>query len=142
MSVPLKPYVLRAGESASGCASGVKASVASTGGGFTLIQSHTAGGAPWHVHSREDEYFYVLEGEITVWCGKEEFHAGPGAFVFLPRGVPHAWDVKSGKATLLIMTVPAMLDEFLQEFHCAKSDERNAVAQKYGLTFFPGRPAT
>jgi len=137
-----KPYILQTGESVSGCAQGVKASVSSTAGGFTMIESHTAGGAPWHAHSREDEYFYVVEGEIIVWCGKEEFHAGPRSFVFLPRGVPHAWDVKPpGKATVLMMTVPAMLDEFLREFHAAKQDERNAVAQKYGLTFFGSRPA-
>ena len=76
MTETLKPYVLEAGESIPGCADGVKASVASTAGGFTMIESSTAGGAPWHVHSREDEYFYVVEGEITVWCGKETFHAG------------------------------------------------------------------
>jgi len=135
------PYILQAGENVPDCASGVKASVSSTAGGFTLIESHTAGGAPWHVHIREDEYFYVVEGEIVVWCGKEEFHAGPRSFVFLPRGVPHAWDVKSaGKATVLMMTVPAMLDEFLREFHAANPDQRNTVAQKYGLTFFASRP--
>ena len=136
-----KPYILHAGESAPDCASGVKASVSSTDGGFTLIESNTSGGAPWHVHTREDEYFYVVEGEIKVWCGKEEFHAGPRSFIFLPRNVPHAWDVKPpGKATVLMMTVPAMLDEFLREFHAAKPDQRNAVAEKYGLTFFAGRP--
>jgi len=136
-----KPYMLQAGESVPGCAGGVKASISSTAGGLTVIESFTAGGAPWHVHSREDEYFYVVEGEITVWCGKETFQAGPRSFVFLPRGVPHAWDVKSaGKATVLMMTVPAMLEEFLHEFHAAKPEQRGDVAQKYGLTFFAGRP--
>src|SRR5215472_7924495 len=141
MKEDLKPYLLQVGESVPGSVDGVKASVSSTAGGFTMIESHTAGGAPWHVHSREDEYFYVVEGEITVWCGKETFNASPRSFVFLPRGVPHAWDVKSaGKATVLMMTVPAMLDEFLREFHAAKPDQRGGVAQKYGLTFFSGRP--
>ena len=135
-----KSYLLRPGENIPGSAEGVKASVASTGGGLSIIESHTAGGAPWHVHSHEDEYFYVLGGEITVWSGDEEFHAGPRSFVFLPRGVPHAWDVKSGKATVLMMTAPAMLDAFLGEFHAAAPGERNGVAQKYGLTFFPSRP--
>src|ERR1043166_5162425 len=136
-----RPYVLQAGEGVPGFDSGVKASVSSTAGGFTLIESCTAGGAPWHVHSREDEYFYVVEGEIKVWCGKAEFHAGPRSFVFLPRGVPHAWDVRSpGKATVLMMTVPAMLDVFLREFHAATGAQRDAVALKYGLTFFAGPP--
>ena len=136
-----KPYLLRPGECFPGHADGVKASVDSTSGSFTLIESHAAGGAPWHVHTREDEYFYVVDGEITVWCGKEEFRAGPGSFIFLPRGTPHAWDVTSRtKATVLMMTVPAMLDEFLSEYHRATPDLRNAVARKYGITFFAGRP--
>jgi len=137
-----RPYMLEAESGVPGFGVGVKASVRSTGGGFTMIESSTKGGAPWHVHTREDEYFYVLEGKIVVWCGEEEFHAGPGAFVFLPRGIPHAWDVESeGKAKLLMMTVPAMLEEFLREFHAAKGQERDAVAAKHGITFFSGRPA-
>jgi len=137
-----RPYVLQAGKGVPGFDSGVKASVSSTAGGFTLIESCTAGGAPWHVHSREDEYFYVVEGQIVVWCGEEVFHAGPRSFVFLPRGVPHSWDVESpGRATVLMMTVPAMLEEFLRDFHAATPDQRDRVAEKYGLTFFPGRPS-
>lgn len=137
----IRPYLLGPGENFPGCTEGVKASLHSTGGGFTMIESHTAGGAPWHVHTREDEYFYVVDGEITVWCGKEEFRAGPGSFIFLPRGIPHAWDVSSRtKAKVLMMTVPAMLDEFLREFHAAAPDQRAAVARRYGITFFAGRP--
>jgi len=137
-----RPYVLQAGKGVPGFDSGVKASVSSTAGGFTLIESCTAGGAPWHVHSREDEYFYVVEGQIVVWCGEEVFHAGPRSFVFLPRGVPHSWDVESpGRATVLMMTVPAMLEEFLRDFHAATPNQRASVAEKYGLTFFPGRPS-
>jgi mannose-6-phosphate isomerase-like protein (cupin superfamily) len=136
-----KPYLLKPGESLPDWGNSVKASADSTGGGFSLIESSTAGGAPWHVHTREDEAFYVIEGAIVVWCGSEIFHAGPGCFVFLPRGIPHAWDVESeGKARLLMITVPAMLEQFLKGFHAAVTDQRPAVAAKYGLTFFPGRP--
>jgi mannose-6-phosphate isomerase-like protein (cupin superfamily) len=136
-----KPYLLKAGQAVPGGDPGVKASVSSTGGHFTLIESITAGGAPWHVHTREDEYFYVVDGEIIVRCGKHVFEAGPRSFVFLPRGVPHAWDVKSaGKATVLMMTVPAMLDEFLRDFHAANPEQRQAIAEKYGLKFFAGPP--
>jgi quercetin dioxygenase-like cupin family protein len=111
MNKNIEPYVLRPGESFPGSADGVKASGHSTSGGFTMIESQAASGAPWHVHTREDEYFYVVDGEIMVWCGKQEFRAGPRSFVFLPRGIPHAWDVTSrSKAIVLMMTVPAMLD--------------------------------
>jgi len=103
---------------------------------LTLIESHTRGGAPWHVHTREDEYFYVLNGAISVHLGREVHTAGPGSFVFLPRGIPHAWDVQGESATLLMMTVPAMLEEFLREFHAAATRaDRDQVATSYGIEF-------
>lgn len=134
------PYFLPPGEGVPGFGADVKAGRVSTGGGLTVIESRTTGGAPLHIHTREDEYFYVVEGTISVQCGEEEFEAGPRSFVFLPRGVPHSWDVVGDEATLLLMTVPAMLEEFLHEYHQAFSkppEERNRVAAKYGITFLP-----
>lgn len=131
-------YLLKPGEGVADFGSAVKAAGISTGGKLTLIESHTTGGAPLHVHSREDEYFYVVEGTIVVTCGAEVFEAGPRSFVALPRGIPHAWDVASdGPATLLMITVPAMLEEFLHEYHAAPQAERDQVAAKYGITFLP-----
>jgi quercetin dioxygenase-like cupin family protein len=109
---------------------------------IAVIESRTTGGAPWHVHSHEDECFYVLEGRILVQSGEEVFEAGPRSFVFLPRGVPHYWDVlgedgQTGEATLLMITVPAMLAEFLVEYHAAQGKERSEVAARYGVTFLP-----
>jgi mannose-6-phosphate isomerase-like protein (cupin superfamily) len=136
-----KPYLLRAGEGVSGFGPAVKASRLSTRGGLTLIESCTRGGAPWHVHGNEDEYFYVVEGTIVVYCGTEVLEAGPRSFVFLPRGVPHAWDVAGGgTATVLMMTVPAMLEEFLRDYHAARTRGQQAAdeaAAKYGITFLP-----
>jgi quercetin dioxygenase-like cupin family protein len=134
----MKPYAVHAGEGVAGVDAAVKASRISTGGNLTVIESRTKGGAPWHVHTREDEYFYVLEGTIVVRCGEENFTARPGSFVFLPRGIPHTWDVGDhGEATLLMMTVPAMLEEFLKEFHAASTKEdRDDVAARYGIQFF------
>jgi mannose-6-phosphate isomerase-like protein (cupin superfamily) len=130
-------YVLGPGEGVAG--PDVKASRNSTGGCLTLIESHTRGGAPMHVHSRDDECFYVLEGSITVRCGEQQFEAGPRSFVFLPRGIRHAWDVIGDEpATLLILTMPAGLDEFLREYHAAGSapnDVKDRIAAKYGITW-------
>jgi quercetin dioxygenase-like cupin family protein len=130
----LTGYVLGAGEGVEGAAE-VKASRVSTGGALTLIESTTNGGASRHVHSREDEYFYVVEGAITVECGAERWEAGPRSFVFLPRGVPHAWDVVGDEATVLLMTVPAGLEAFLDEYHAATGSARKAVAAEYGIEF-------
>jgi mannose-6-phosphate isomerase-like protein (cupin superfamily) len=73
----------------------VKATAESTGGAYGLVESLIAPGfsPPLHVHHREDEAFWVLEGEVTMQCGDRR--AGPGAFVFLPRDVPHSFVVES-----------------------------------------------
>jgi quercetin dioxygenase-like cupin family protein len=132
----ITPYVLQSGEGLPNSGSDVKASGASTGGVLTLIESRTTGGAPLHVHTREDEYFYVVEGTITVQVGDDHYEAGPRSFVFLPRGIPHAWDVVGSEATLLLMTIPAGLDTFLDEYHAAATrEERDQVAARYGITF-------
>ena len=103
---------------------------------MTLIESHTDGGAPPHVHQREDEAMYVLSGRIVVHVGDEEFHVGEGGFVFMPRGVVHDWDVEGETASVLIMAAPGGLERFLDEFHAAGDwSARDEVAERYGLTF-------
>jgi quercetin dioxygenase-like cupin family protein len=131
--MPAKPYMLKADEGLS--SSDLKASKVSTGGMLTLIESYTDGGAPLHVHSNEDEAFYVVEGTITVTVGDEHYEAGPRSFVFLPRGIPHSWDVVGERARVLMITVPAMLEEFLSEYHAAPANERDTIATKYGIKF-------
>jgi quercetin dioxygenase-like cupin family protein len=131
-----KGYILRSGEGVTPDDSSTKASKVSTAGSMTLIESTTTGGAPLHVHTREDEYFYVVEGMIKVRLGDETFEAGPRSFVCLPRNIPHEWDVVGAEATVLMMTVPAGLEEFLAEYHAAESREaRNHIAAAYGITF-------
>lgn len=128
-------YLLRAGEGIK-ADSALKASAASSGGSLTFIDSQTDGGAPPHVHTREDEAMYVLDGAIVVRIGEEEFHAGVGDFVFMPRGVEHSWDVDGASARVLIVAAPGGLDRFLDEFHAAGDwPARDAVAERYGLTF-------
>jgi quercetin dioxygenase-like cupin family protein len=133
----LQPYILHAGQSLDGHDTGVKASISSSGGKLTLIESHTHGGAPLHLHTKEDEYFYVVEGEIIVKCNGEVFNAKKGAFIFLPRDIAHEWDVVGENgATVLMITVPAMLEDFLHKFHQAGSKEaRESVAAAFGLKF-------
>jgi quercetin dioxygenase-like cupin family protein len=50
-------------------------------------------GPPLHVHTREDETVYVLEGEFRWKLGDETSVTGPGSFVFIPRGLQHTWQV-------------------------------------------------
>jgi quercetin dioxygenase-like cupin family protein len=129
-------YVVRPGEGAAGQNDpAVKASRVATGGALTVIDSDSDGGAPRHVHAHEDECFYVLEGAITVECGDDAWELEPGAFVFLPRGVPHAWDVVGDRARILIVTAPAGLEEFLAELHRHDRSEWPEVARRFGIEF-------
>src|SRR5262245_59758476 len=69
----------------------IKASAEVTGGAYGLVESWIRAGSspPLHVHHREDEAFYVLEGRVRFRCADRDVVGGPGSFVFLPRGVPH-----------------------------------------------------
>lgn len=84
----------------------VKATAASTNGAYGLLESLIAPGfsPPLHVHHREDEAFWVLEGDLTMRCGDQTFRVGPGAFVFLPRDVPHTFVVE-GEAPARMLTL-------------------------------------
>jgi Cupin domain len=69
-----------------------KAVGADTGGAWALLEQHTTGAnPPLHLHEREDEAFYVLQGRMRVWIGDAEFEADAGSFVLAPRGVPHTY---------------------------------------------------
>src|SRR6186713_2375850 len=87
----------------------IKATAETTGGAYGLFESSLAPGfsPPLHVHRREDEAFWVLAGELTMRCGDRTFRAGPGAFVFLPRDVPHTFVVEgNAPARMLTLLTP------------------------------------
>jgi len=67
---------------------------------------------PPHVHTREDECFYVVEGAIDCHVGGEVIRVGAGGFVVLPRGVPHRYELASAEARLLNLCVPAGFEGF------------------------------
>jgi mannose-6-phosphate isomerase-like protein (cupin superfamily) len=93
----------------------VKATGAQTGGAFGLVDNVLPAGfaGPYHVHRNEDESFYVVEGEMTFYVGGERVKAGPGAFVYGPRGVPHGFKVEGTvPARLLLLNTPAGFEGF------------------------------
>jgi quercetin dioxygenase-like cupin family protein len=87
----------------------VKASAATTGGLYGLIEVELPPGfsPPTHIHHREDEAFYVLDGRLTFRCGDQSFAATAGSYVFLPRHVPHSFVVEGDlPARMLNITTP------------------------------------
>ncbi len=92
----------------------IKATGKETGGLYTLVEVlEPEGEAPPHVHHREDEGFWVLEGEVTFQVGEATIKAGPGSFVFGPKGVPHSYTIEVGPARMLFLLSPAGFEEFI-----------------------------
>ncbi len=109
----VQPYVLGSGEGEAiwyvNNRATIKASAATTGGRFGLVEMVVAPGhgPPLHVHHAEDAALWVLEGRFTFQVGEDTFSAGPGAFVFQPRGIPHTFRLDSaGPARLLVLLMP------------------------------------
>ena len=94
------------------CLFSVLAGSEETGGRFGLMEMVAPKGREpsRHVHRREDEGFYVLEGEITFYVGEETFKAGPGTFVFLPRGIPHSYTFETGVIRALAIVAPGGIE--------------------------------
>jgi quercetin dioxygenase-like cupin family protein len=95
----------------------VKISGADTNGEYGLLEiTVRAGeGSPWHVHPDEDEWFYVLEGEFTVYVGERRLTLTAGSFAFGPKGVPHTFIAETDGAKILIGFQPFHFEGFLHE---------------------------
>ena len=95
----------------------VKIGGAETNGQFGLLEItvRAGDGSPWHVHPEEDEWFYVLEGEFTVFVGDRRFTLTPGSFAFGPKGVPHTFYGETDGARALIGFQPFHFEGFLHE---------------------------
>jgi quercetin dioxygenase-like cupin family protein len=95
----------------------IKSSSETTGGrvGVTENLSPRATGSPLHVHHNEDEWFYVIEGELTFWVGGQVVVAPAGSFVFGPRDVPHTFTVSSDQARYLLVVEPAGFEQFVRD---------------------------
>jgi quercetin dioxygenase-like cupin family protein len=109
-----------------------------TGGALSLSETRTPAGSgpPPHVHEREDEMFFVLEGEFSVTIGDETTTAAPGTFVFAPRGIPHAYVANVPSRHLTIVSPPGF-ERFLAdagEAAIAGPQALAAVAARYGVT--------
>ncbi|WP_079408368.1 cupin domain-containing protein [Streptomyces sp. 3211] len=94
----------------------VKADTEQTSGAYTLIEvtAPVGFGPPRHLHRAEDEAFYVLEGRMRVAFGGQHWEAREGSFVYLPRGVEHAFVVLEPLVALQL-TTPAGFERFVSE---------------------------
>jgi quercetin dioxygenase-like cupin family protein len=113
-----------------------------TGGAFTFLEYVVSRDIPAHVHDREHETLYLLEGTVRVRVGDDEFTAGVGDFVFMPRGLPHSLSALGDPPPrLLTVSSPSGFEHFMEDLmevlaagHDRSSPEVAAVREKHGWT--------
>jgi quercetin dioxygenase-like cupin family protein len=88
-----------------------------TGGRYAIFEviGVPNGGPPPHVHTREDENFYVIDGDIEFMIEGKTVQAVAGTFVNVPRGTLHTFKTGKRPARLLVQVCPAGLDAFFEE---------------------------
>jgi mannose-6-phosphate isomerase-like protein (cupin superfamily) len=117
------------------------------GGDFSLVEhpmSPRALAAPLHLHEREDEYSFVLEGRMGALLGDEVVEAGPGDLVFKPRNQWHTfWNAGDEPCRILEIIAPAGFEHFFKELVDmdgvlkASQEELGALNDRYGLEMKP-----
>ena len=126
----------------------IKATGAQTGGLWSMIEQVTpaAGGPPVHSHGREDEGFFILEGEYLFLVGEDRIKAYPGDFLWAPRNVPHTFlNIGSGTARATVVMSPPGMENFFSEIAAISGppepEEIGRIFAKYGLEVL-GPPLT
>lgn len=113
-----RPFHLAAGEGPAlwhlGALATFKATSDTTGGQLWVQEALGERGyaSPMHRHTREDEAFYVLEGELAFYVGDEVVTAGAGSFLWAPRDVAHGFCVESDQARFLAISSSSRFDGF------------------------------
>lgn len=96
----------------------LKATEDTTGGALVLVENLTApgGGPPPHVHTREDEFWYVLDGTFEIRLGDDLHTLGPGGFAFAPRGTLHTFrNLAQTPSRVLVGFTPGGMGAFFRE---------------------------
>ena len=103
-------YALKSGEGPSiefrGTKMTVKLSGAASEESYSLIEMvHPSGVGPaLHIHPTGAEAFYVLEGHYTIHCGEQQYEAAAGDFVYVPKGLPHAYQSGANGGKVLVLS--------------------------------------
>lgn len=116
----LDPVAVAAGEGEAlwwfGCLAEIKVDAAETGGLLSIVEITEPPGAvaPPHVHHREDEGFWILDGSVTFDVGGTRIDAGPGDFAFGPKDVPHSYEVGGGGCRMLFILTPGGFEDAIR----------------------------
>lgn len=95
----------------------IKATAADTGGQMTIVEMWEPPGAqaPLHVHHREDEAFWILEGDVSIQVGDETIEASAGDYAFGPRDIPHTYKVGDAGCRMLFICTPGGFEGLVRD---------------------------
>ncbi len=95
----------------------IKATAADTGGQMCIVEVTEAPGAeaPLHVHHREDEAFWILEGDVTLQIGDQIIEAHTGDYAFGPRDIPHRYTVGAAGCRMLFICTPGGFEGLVRD---------------------------
>ncbi|HEY6771465.1 MAG TPA: cupin domain-containing protein [Solirubrobacterales bacterium] len=121
----------------------IRVSAEDSGGAMTVLEEvEPMVDTPLHVHSREDELFYIVEGQHIVTLGQREHRLGPGDAIFAPRGIPHAQRrVEPGVGRELVVLTPGGFEQFFRDLAEAERkgtlgpDAYAAASERAGITW-------
>jgi quercetin dioxygenase-like cupin family protein len=127
----------------------LKATEQTTGGSLVLLENLTApgGGPPPHIHTREDEFWYVIDGTFEIRIGEQVHALGPGGFAYAPRGTVHNFrNTADTPSRVLVGFTPGGMGGFFREsgqpatdngpappFDEAELGRTISAAPKYGM---------
>jgi quercetin dioxygenase-like cupin family protein len=117
---------------------GATARILATGGSLGLVHMDKPAGEmpPLHVHQNEDEGFYVLDGELTLYLPGDSVTLRAGGFFLAPRGIPHSYEVGAGGARVLVSSVPSGFERFVADVAALEQVDPAAlteVAARHGI---------
>jgi len=93
--------------------------------GLSVVTAPPDAAPPLHRHTKEAEAFFLLDGAITYRAGDEVFRMDPGDFIYLPRGLPHAFRItSSGPSRFLALTAPGGLMHLYDEVGIPAAERR------------------
>ena len=122
---------------------------AETDASYFLVEAIVppGGGPPFHVQTREEEAFYVLEGELSFYGDAGEIVAGPGTYLNIPKGAKHRFrNNRDTTAKMLFFFTPAGIEGLFDEFgemdipsgdFASALKAMNTLGEKYGVEYLP-----
>jgi mannose-6-phosphate isomerase-like protein (cupin superfamily) len=126
----------------------IKAAADDTDGGLTFVETlvPAESGPPLHIHERESESIYVLEGEVRVVANGKDFTLGPGGFTHMPKGSLHKFEnTLKEPSKILLIFLPSGIEGYFAELGTDRVNDEPSpgrvmdrellarVAPKYGI---------